>query len=133
MAYGIFYAQCEITKKNGRLPSVEDAIKLAEQRFDKCSQDPCEMFHTLADAQAASGDRIWLDPTGDRALTCVLSHDLKIAKNILENDLLPPSQFDPDWPKEHEIEKRKYVRVEVWVDHKIIGWADDTNGSYETV
>lgn len=51
MAYGIFYAQCEITKKNGRLPCVEDAIKRAEQRFDECNQIPCEMFHTLADAQ----------------------------------------------------------------------------------
>lgn len=51
MAYGIFYVQCEITKKNGRLPSVEDAIKLAEKRFDECNQNPCAMFHTLADAQ----------------------------------------------------------------------------------
>lgn len=53
MAYGIFYAQCEITKKNGRLPSVEDAIKLAEQRFDECGQNICEVCHTLADAQEA--------------------------------------------------------------------------------
>lgn len=53
MAYGIFYAQCEITKKNGRLPSVQEAIKLAEQRFDECSRNPCGMFHTLADAQDA--------------------------------------------------------------------------------
>lgn len=84
-------------------------------------------------AQAASGDRIELEPTGDMKLTCILSHDLKIAKNILENDLLPPSPFDPDWPSEHEIEKRKYVRVEVWCDHKMIGWVDNTNESYETV
>lgn len=53
MAYGIFYAQCEIAKKNGRLPSVKEAIKLAEQRFDECGQNPCEMFHTLTDAQEA--------------------------------------------------------------------------------
>lgn len=53
MAYGIFYAQCEITKKNGRLPSIEDAIKLAEQRFDECGQNICEECHTLADAQEA--------------------------------------------------------------------------------
>lgn len=53
MAYGIFYVQCEITKKNGRLPSVEEAIKLAEQRFDECCQNPCEILHTRADAQEA--------------------------------------------------------------------------------
>lgn len=53
MAYGIFYAQCEITKKNGRLPSVEDAIKLAEQRFDECDQRPCQCFHELDEAQEA--------------------------------------------------------------------------------
>lgn len=53
MAYGIFYAQCEITKKNGRLPSVEEAIKLAKQRFDECDPSPCEMFHELAAAQEA--------------------------------------------------------------------------------
>lgn len=57
MAYGIFYAQCEITKKNGRLPSVPEAIKLAEKRFDKCNQIPCEMFHTLADAKEALAKR----------------------------------------------------------------------------
>lgn len=57
MAYGIFYAQREITKKNGRLPSVEDAIKLAEQRFATCNQISCEMFHTLADAQEALAKR----------------------------------------------------------------------------
>lgn len=33
MAYGIFYAQCEITKKNGRLASMDDAIKRAEDEF----------------------------------------------------------------------------------------------------
>lgn len=53
MAYGIFYVQCEITKKNGRLPSVPEAIKLAKQRFDECGQNPCEIFHTLTDAQEA--------------------------------------------------------------------------------
>ena len=53
MAYGIFYAQCDITKRNGRLPSVEYAAKLAEQRFDECDQNPGEIFHTLADAQEA--------------------------------------------------------------------------------
>ena len=53
MAYGIFYVQCEITKKNGRLPSIEDAIKLAEQRFDECGQNICAVYHTLADAQEA--------------------------------------------------------------------------------
>ena len=84
-------------------------------------------------AQAASGDRIFLAPQYNRELNGILSHDLKIAKNILENDLLPPSLGDPDWPKEHEIDKRKYVRVEVWCDHKMIGWVDNTNGSYETV
>lgn len=51
MAYGIFYVQCEITKKNGRLPSVPEAIKLAEQRFDECEPNPCGTFPTLADAQ----------------------------------------------------------------------------------
>ena len=53
MPYGIFYVQCEITKKNGRLPSAEEAIKLAKQRFDECNQNPCAIFHTLADAQEA--------------------------------------------------------------------------------
>lgn len=53
MAYGIFYVQCEITKKNGRLPSVPEAIKRAKQRFDECDKNPCEMFHELADAQEA--------------------------------------------------------------------------------
>lgn len=53
MAYGIFYAQCDITKKNGRLPSVPEAIKLAKQRFDECDKNPREMFHELADAQEA--------------------------------------------------------------------------------
>lgn len=53
MAYGIFYVQCEITKKNGRLPSIEDAVKLAEQRFDECGQNICAVYHTLADAQEA--------------------------------------------------------------------------------
>ena len=53
MAYGIFESQREITKKNGRLPSVPEAIKLAEQRFDECNQNPCAMFHTLADARKA--------------------------------------------------------------------------------
>lgn len=57
MAYGIFYAQCEITKKNGRLPSAEEAIKLAEKRFDECNQIPCEMFHTLAEAKEALAKR----------------------------------------------------------------------------
>lgn len=51
MAYGIFYVQCEITKKNGRLPSVEQAIKLAEQRFDECNPNPCGTYPTLAEAQ----------------------------------------------------------------------------------
>lgn len=51
MAYGIFYVQCEIAKKNGRLPSVEDAIKLAEQRFDECDANPCGVFPTLTEAQ----------------------------------------------------------------------------------
>lgn len=108
---------------------LDDIIE--EIHFSEMYEDAVQECHLVA--QAASGDRIWLDPTGDRALTCVLSHDLKIAKNILENDLLPPSPFDPDWPKEHEIDKRKYVRVEVWCDHKMIGWVDNTNGSYETV
>lgn len=53
MAYGIFYVRCEITKKNGRLPSVEDAIKLAEQRFNECNQNPCQCFHELGEAQEA--------------------------------------------------------------------------------
>lgn len=53
MAYGIFYMQCEITGENGRLPSVEEAIEMAEQRFDECSQNPCGAYHTLADAQEA--------------------------------------------------------------------------------
>lgn len=53
MAYRIFYAQREITKKNGRLPSVAEAIKLAEQRFDECEANPCGTFPTLADAQEA--------------------------------------------------------------------------------
>lgn len=53
MAYGIFYAQCEITKKNGRLPSIQEAIRLAEQRFDELNQNPCVCFHTLEDAQEA--------------------------------------------------------------------------------
>lgn len=51
MAYGIFYVQCEITKKNGRLSSVEAAIKMAEQRFDECNQNPCGTYPTLAEAQ----------------------------------------------------------------------------------
>lgn len=51
MAYGIFYAQCEITKKNGRLPSIQEAIRLAEQRFDELNQNPCVCFHTLEDAR----------------------------------------------------------------------------------
>ena len=53
MKCGIFYVQREITKKNGRLPSVPEAIKLAKQRFDECDKNPCEMFHELADAQEA--------------------------------------------------------------------------------
>ena len=53
MAYGIFYAQCEITKKNGRLPSVTEASKLAEQLFYECDQEPCGTFPSLADAQEA--------------------------------------------------------------------------------
>ena len=57
MAYGIFYVQCEITKKNGRLPSVAEAIKLAEQRFDEGDANPCALFHTLADAQKALAKR----------------------------------------------------------------------------
>ena len=51
MAYGIFYAQCEITRKNGRLPNIQEAIKLAEQRFDECDQQPCGAFPSLSDAQ----------------------------------------------------------------------------------
>lgn len=51
MAYGIFYAQCEITKKNGRLPNIQEAIRLAEQRFDELNQIPCVCFHTLEDAR----------------------------------------------------------------------------------
>lgn len=51
MAYGIFYVQCEITKKNGRLPGIEEAIKLAEQRFDECEANPCGTFPSLAEAQ----------------------------------------------------------------------------------
>lgn len=51
MAYGIFYVQCEITKKNGRLPSIKEAIKLAEQRFDECEANPCGTFPSLAEAQ----------------------------------------------------------------------------------
>ena len=50
MAYGIFYAQCEITKKNGRLPGIQEAIKLAEQRFCELNQSPCCSFNTLEDA-----------------------------------------------------------------------------------
>ena len=84
-------------------------------------------------AQAASGNRLALAPQYNRKLNGILSHDLRIAKNILENDLLPPSLGDPDWPKEHEIDKRKYVRVEVWCGHKMSGWVDNTNGSYEMV
>lgn len=51
MTYGIFYVQCEITKKNGRLPAIEEAIKLAEQRFDECEANPCGTFPSLAEAQ----------------------------------------------------------------------------------
>lgn len=53
MAYAIYYAQCEITKKNGRLPSIPEAVKLAEQRFDECGKNRCEVYQTLADAQEA--------------------------------------------------------------------------------
>lgn len=54
MPYGIFYKQIEITKKNGRLPSVEDAIKLAEERFwEDDVPNPCQCFHELAEAREA--------------------------------------------------------------------------------
>ena len=33
MAYGIFESQCEITKKNGRLASIDDAIRIAKDEF----------------------------------------------------------------------------------------------------
>lgn len=99
-----------------------------DETLNRPKDDECFLV-----AQAASGDRIELAPQHNRALNGILSHDLKIAKNILENYLLPPSYGDPDWPKEHEIDKRKYVRVEVWCGHKMIGWVDNTNGSYETV
>lgn len=42
MAYGIFYAQCEITKKNRRLPSIEDAVKLADAR-EALAKLKCEL------------------------------------------------------------------------------------------
>lgn len=54
MAYGMFYKQIEITKKNGRLPSVEDAIKQAEERFwDGDAPNPCQCFHDLDEAREA--------------------------------------------------------------------------------
>lgn len=54
MAYGMLYKQVEITKKNGRLPSVEDAIKLAEERFwDDDAPNPCQCFHALDEARGA--------------------------------------------------------------------------------
>jgi hypothetical protein len=54
MAYGMFYKQVEITKKNGRLPSVEDAIKLAEERFWEGDEpNPCQCFHDLDEAREA--------------------------------------------------------------------------------
>lgn len=54
MPYGMFYKQVEITKKNGRLPSVEDAIKLAEERFwDGDAPNPCQCFHGLDEAREA--------------------------------------------------------------------------------
>lgn len=54
MAYGIFYAQREITKKNGRLPSVAEAIKLAEERFwDDDVPNPCQCFNELDEAREA--------------------------------------------------------------------------------
>lgn len=33
MPYGLFYKHAEITKKNGRLPIAEDAVKPAKERF----------------------------------------------------------------------------------------------------
>lgn len=54
MAYGIFYVQCEITKKNGRLASIDDAIRIAEGEFFTDDRgDLKSTYDTIEDAKTA--------------------------------------------------------------------------------
>jgi hypothetical protein len=54
MAYGIFYSQCEITKKNGRLASIDDAIRIAKDEFFSDGRvDLKSTYDTIEDAKAA--------------------------------------------------------------------------------
>lgn len=54
MIYAIYESNCEITKKNGRLASIDDAIRFAEDEF--FSDDRGEKktsYETLDEAKAA--------------------------------------------------------------------------------
>lgn len=54
MMYVIYESQCEITKKNGRLASIDDAIRIAKGEF--FSDDRAELkstYGTIDEAKAA--------------------------------------------------------------------------------
>lgn len=54
MTYGIYESSCEITKKNGRLASIDNAIRIAKDEF--FSDDRGELkatFDTINEAKAA--------------------------------------------------------------------------------
>lgn len=54
MKYGIFDAQCEITKKNGRLASIDDAIRIAKDEFFNYDRAVLRStFDTIDEARAA--------------------------------------------------------------------------------
>lgn len=54
MKYGIFEAQCEITKKNGRLASIDDAIRIAKDEFFNDDRAVLRStFDTIDEARAA--------------------------------------------------------------------------------
>lgn len=54
MIYGIFESQCEITKKNGRLASIDDAIRVAKDEFFSDDRgDLKSTYDTIEDAKAA--------------------------------------------------------------------------------
>lgn len=53
MIYAIYNSNCEITKKNGRLASIEDAIRIAQDEFFTDDRgEPRSTHDTIEDAKA---------------------------------------------------------------------------------